>query len=673
MKKILIVDDVAENRYILDVLLTTNGYEVIEASNGKEALELARKAPPDLIITDILMPVMDGFSLCRAWKSEAVLQDIPLIIYTATYTDPRDKQLAIEIGADLFLVKPLEPDDILENIHNLLLLQKEKRTEKKEIPIENHQFISEYNEALIRKLEDKMLQLQKNNSRVFSLYNLSNLLSLLKSEDESIHEVVTGLVEKAGYPNAIYLSADKSQSALHLKDSCGVANEILAIFKNEANLKMDVVLNDPNWPAKIPDLRSVLIIPVQNDDKIFGVLLLSSSELAAFSEEDQQIVRTLANNLAICLLNCTNEQQIQDQFKKLSSLHKIDLSITSCTDLNLTLTLLLNFVISLLKVDAADVLLLNSDTLSCRQVFAAGFIKEIHTPIKEQSHLWKKVVRERSILFVSLLSESAASEESKQFWKTEELVAYWGIPIIAKGKVKGILEVYKRSQFQPDSEWLNFFETMAGQAAIAVENSENFEGLINSNTKLVQAYDATIKGWSEALDLRDRETLGHTQRVTEMAIRFAKRLKLSEAEIVNIQRGAILHDIGKICLPDNILFKTGPLNNEEWQIMCKHPEIAYNLLHKIDYLQKAIDIPYCHHERWDGEGYPRKLKGLEIPLSARFFAIIDVWDALLSERPYRKAWPPEKVREYIHQNAGLHFDPELVPIFFEMLDAKSEP
>jgi len=184
-----------------------------------------------------------------------------------------------------------------------------------------------------------------------------------------------------------------------------------------------------------------------------------------------------------------------------------------------------------------------------------------------------------------------------------------------------------------------------------------------SHKLLERSYDATLRGWSRALDLRDNETEGHTQRVTEVTMKLARALEVPEKELVNIYRGALLHDIGKIGIPDSILRKPGPLDKEEWEVMRQHPIYAYKLLRNIPYLKRALDIPYCHHEKWNGKGYPRGLENEEIPFSARLFSVVDVWDALSSDRPYRKAWPRGEVLDYIKEQKGIHFDPEVVDIF----------
>jgi PAS domain S-box-containing protein len=192
--------------------------------------------------------------------------------------------------------------------------------------------------------------------------------------------------------------------------------------------------------------------------------------------------------------------------------------------------------------------------------------------------------------------------------------------------------------------------------------------LHRAHSDLAEAYEATIEGWSRVLDLRDKETEGHTKRVTEMTIRLARALNVSNDEIVHIRRGALLHDIGKMGISDIILQKPGPLSEDEWIQMRLHPEYARQMLSQIVYLRQALDIPYCHHEHWDGSGYPRGLKGEEIPLAARIFAIVDVWDALLSNRPYRKGSNEEAVLEYIKKHAGTYFDPALVDAFVDLYE-----
>ena len=248
----------------------------------------------------------------------------------------------------------------------------------------------------------------------------------------------------------------------------------------------------------------------------------------------------------------------------------------------------------------------------------------------------------------------------------EDFVAYHAAPLISKGAVNGVLEVYYRRPSTPEPEWFTFLKGLASRTAIAIDNANLFEELQRSNIDLTFAYDSALEGWSRALELRDIETEGHTIRVTEMTLCLARAMGLGKEELVHVRRGSLLHDIGKMAVPDSILLKKGPLTDAEWEIMRSHPVYAYSMLSPIPYLRPALDIPYSHHERWDGSGYPRGLMADQISPAARIFAIADVWDALTSDRPYRKAWQAERAVEHIHEESGRHFDPAVVEAFTEL-------
>jgi len=240
-------------------------------------------------------------------------------------------------------------------------------------------------------------------------------------------------------------------------------------------------------------------------------------------------------------------------------------------------------------------------------------------------------------------------------------------PLKIKNQLIGVIYVDNRARtgiFQ-ESE-LNLIMAFADQAAVAIDNAQLFENLQASNQELQDAYQATLEGWVQALDMRDKETEGHTKRVTAMTERLARSMGVTGDDLINITRGALLHDIGKMAIPDGILLKPGKLTDDERMLIQKHPVYAYDMLKRIEFLLPAIDIPYCHHEKWDGTGYPRGLKKNEIPFAARIFPVIDVWDALVSDRPYRKGKPPEEVLEHIKADAGKHFDPQAVEAFLAM-------
>ncbi|MEW5829818.1 MAG: HD domain-containing phosphohydrolase, partial [Chloroflexota bacterium] len=362
-----------------------------------------------------------------------------------------------------------------------------------------------------------------------------------------------------------------------------------------------------------------------------------------------------------------SESKIRQQLDRLTALNTIDRVIASSFDLGMTLNMLVSNISQQLEVSAASVLLYNPSALILE--YAAGYGFRSNEVTRLNIHLGDehagKVALERRIVHIPDLSK-ARPPFSPNITEDEEFVSYYGLPLIAKGEVKGVLEVFHRQTLDPDPDWLAFLETMAEQAAIAIDNMQLFEGMQRSNLELSLAYDATIEGWSYALDLRDKETEGHTQRVTEKTVELARAFGLGNRELLHLRRGALLHDIGKMGVPDSILLKPGALTEEEWVVMKMHPTFARQMLERIQYLKPALDIPYCHHEKWDGSGYPRGLSGKQIPLPARIFAVVDVWDALGSDRPYRPAWPRSEVLKHIKAGSGSHFDPEVVEMFLNL-------
>ena len=379
------------------------------------------------------------------------------------------------------------------------------------------------------------------------------------------------------------------------------------------------------------------------------------------------LTKRIEAELEIRDLNSRLEQRLH----RLDALRRIDVAISASLDLGLTLGIVVDQVQAHLGVDAAAILLGGSNDHGLSYASAKGFRTGAMTSssFRPGDSFAGLAVAEQRLIAITDLSKPDIPFVREGIPAIEGFAAYHAIPLVARGKIQGVLEVYHRKDFAPDHDWTSFLETLAGQAAIAVDSANLRQDLQRSHATLVSAYDATIEGWARALDLRDKETEGHTRRVTEMTIRLGQAMDLGNEELMHMRRGALLHDIGKLGIPDSILLKPGKLTDAEWQVMRLHPGYAHEWLAPIPFLKPALEIPYCHHERWDGNGYPRGLRGEQIPLAARIFAAVDIWDALRSDRPYRKGWPEAKVIEHLRSLAGNHLDPDVVDHFLWCLSA----
>jgi len=362
------------------------------------------------------------------------------------------------------------------------------------------------------------------------------------------------------------------------------------------------------------------------------------------------------------------EQGIQRQLQTLDALHAIDIATSSGLDLLVTVKVILEQITSELKVDAASVLLFNPHTHNLKYFSGLGFrnIAIARSTINLGEGVAGKAGLERELIRIHDLSDSEEGSRRAELLAEEEFVTYYAMPLVARGELKGVLEIFNRSALSPDQDWLDFLSDVASQAAVAMDNADLIASLQSHNTGLTFAYDATLEQLSYALDLREQLTHGHSQRLAEWTLKLGEAMGIEGPDLSNDRRGALVHDIGKIGVPESILLKPGPLSDEEWEVMHQHPRYAYSLLSEIPYLRAAVDIPYCHHEKWDGSGYPRGLKGKEIPLAARVFSVVESWDVLGCDRPYREAWPNMKIREHLKSQSGIDFDPEIVEKFLEL-------
>lgn len=424
--------------------------------------------------------------------------------------------------------------------------------------------------------------------------------------------------------------------------------------------------SDPAAPeGQLRKLRSVLAAPLIAENQNIGAIWLGRKMV--WSQEEADILAATADLVANGLQRLRSADVSQRQVRHLSALHKIDQAIAANLEMSHVLNVLLAQVTTVLGLDAAGVSLFSEKTqtleMVARQGFHTGFLRAVRLRLGEGGA--GKAALERRIIHISDLYQAAGAARQTDMLLLEGFVTYYAVPLIAKGEVKGVLELFHRSQFDPDSDWLDFLETLAGQAAIVIDHAELFEELEQSNVDLGLAYENTLRGWARALELRHQETKGHSERVTNLTVEMARLLGFGGEELDHIRRGAILHDVGKMGIPDSILLKPGPLTRAEWEIMRLHPVYAYEMLSSIKFLRPALEIPHAHHERWDGSGYPHGLIGEEIPMPARIFAVADVYDALTHERPYHGAWAKDKAVSYLKEQKSRHFYAPVVELFID--------
>ena len=532
--------------------------------------------------------------------------------------------------------------------------------------------------------------------RADELQTLSDIAMILRNA-LSRDEMLPGLLEKA----TTVLGADLGSLFLIERDSGdlvaggwhpslphlngarlpagkGVIGRVMSSGEMQIEEKIG---NDPIWTllagetGRLEKVQSTIHLPLRANEQTIGVINFGSSGNQILKPDKLGLATAIADMAANAIWRATLFEETQQRFNHLLALRMIDRAITSNPELSLILDILLDQVLTQLNVNAANVLLYSDHTqmldFAAERGFRTDALQGTHLSLGE-GHAGRAALEQR-IIQIDNLADFYGEFHRSILLNQEGFHTYFAVPLIAKGQIKGVLEIFHRSVLHPDRDWLDLLDALATQTALAIDNAMLFENLQSANSELIKAYDATIEGWSRALDLRDEETEGHSQRVTRMTLRLAREMGVRPEELVNIQRGALLHDIGKMGIPDRILHKPASLNDEEWIIMRQHPIFAYQFLSPIEYLRPALDIPYCHHEKWDGSGYPRGLKGEQIPLAARIFTVVDVWDALSSKRPYRQAWDRSKILDYIANQSGSHFDPRVVNTFLKLLERATFP
>lgn len=704
--KILVAEDSPTQAEQICASLEKRGYRVLLARDGNEALEKASKEPPTLIISDVLMPGLNGYELCRRVKSDVNLRDTPVMLLTSL-SDPADVIHGLECGADNFLVKPYNEQYLGSRIAFMLANRNVRDSDSARMGVEivfggtKYFITSDRLQILNLLLSTYETAVQKNEELATAQNELRELADSLEERvQQRTIELQAEIIERRRTEAALIESnqalvtsqnaeiATKKQlerllnasPAMIYSRAPGPPYNVTFVSDNVADrlgYEPLLLLNNEFWNSRIhPDDKEDVVDSVARLQRGEPLTLLyrfrRADEVYCWLRDELTLLCDEAGNpseIAGFWMDVTKQHQAEEsvrrQLLRLSSLRTIDAAITGGLDLRVTLSLFLEQVAGQLGVEAANVFIMNPVQQRLQLVATHGFDSRRTPEISLGEGLPGRAALQKLTLH-SVEAESTAVSRNEQALLGVLEKVHYATPLTIKGEVKGVLEVYSSQYLNIDQEWIDFYETLATQGAIAIDSAQMFDGLRQANLELTMAYEATLQGWVQALDLRDRETEHHTKRVTEITLRLASALGIPEHEGEHMRRGALLHDIGKMGIPDEILHKPGPLTEDEWTIMKRHPEYARGFLSEILYLRPALDIPYRHHEKWDGTGYPSGLRGEEIPLAARVFAIADVWDALTSDRPYRAAWPTQQVRQHIQEQAGKHFDPDLVKLFLEM-------
>ncbi|HAF62236.1 MAG TPA: hypothetical protein DCK95_07915 [Anaerolineaceae bacterium] len=939
MTKILVVDDNEQNLYLLKVLLESQGYELWMAKNGLEASEMMQKNIPDLIISDILMPGMDGFSFCRKCKASDRLKGVPFIFYTATYTDLKDEEFALSLGAERFVRKPTEPDKFIEIVRDILIQHKENKIVKPQNNNEKEEvFLKKYNEALVRKMEDKMLDLEQINQRLSALFQVSVDLTSLKPIEELIPDILNKAIHVLNCSHATYFEYDKKTNRFAFQSSIGFSEKDLSepqrnrahcwgeqqgliesVGRTQEAIYIEDTDNDPRWIEKGNQIKSALFLPMVCEGNLIGVLCFLDTRTGSFGHNASRDMLILANNLAIAIDRMRFFEKIKQSERRYRMLidNSIDaiISIDSdgmITDWSRGAEVVLGYarpeqigttIEALVPVQsrqeiketlkevrtkgykrnwesqllAKDGHLINVEMTCTYQGSELGYTtiirdvtkqKEGERALRESEKFLNSIIENLpNMLFVKDAKElrfiqfNKAGEDllgySKQemygkndrdfFPKDEADIfiqkdkealkknQFIDIPqerILTKSKEERILhtkkipildeqgtpkyllgiseDITKRMRSEQLLNALNqvtlsmaialtpediftivarelkkldiscllfpienrkasifttylryrslasdglekpagveyeefslpidaidvFKETVRRKRSIFVENTQtilnqifpkytdkvsgNFSKLLHipkiiispliveeqvigiffvqsknltqddtpaitafanqfaaawNKAKLTfqlkQTMDGVVQTIASIVEMRDPYTAGHQNRVADLAAAIAKKMNLSEERTESVRIAGVIHDLGKIHIPAEILSKPGRLSDIEYDLVKTHPQMGYDLLKNIEFSWPLAEIVYQHHEKIDGSGYPRGLRGNKILLEARILTVADVVEAMSSHRPYRPALGIKTAIEEIVKNKGVLYDSNVVDACLKVLE-----
>ena len=653
--KILIVDDIEENLYLLEVLLKGSEYEVVTAKDGVEALNSLKEESIDMIISDILMPRMDGFQLCRECKKDNSLKNIPFIFYTATYTDKKDEEFALSLGAEKFIVKPQEPQAFLKILEEVIKEHKKGvLVATKEPTKEEEIYLSEYNKRLTKKLEKKMLDLEKSEKRIKYLYSVlgairgvNQLIVKEKNRGILLQKICDILIKARGY-NTAWLGFLKDEKTFAMvvgsplgADVSRFCAQVLksdyppcikkALTKKDLFMFMDRSRECGDCPLKKLHLgRNSLLMRITHESKLFGFLVLSLEPDVYIDQEEKGLLEEVTGDIAFGLHSAELEEQHKEAEEKYRTLYE------SSKD---------GIVFSGMEGNLLDANQAFLDMLG----YSIEEIKRL-TYQKITPKKWHEV--DADILKNQIMTRGYSKEFEKEYFKKDRTLL--SIAIIAW--------LLKDKQGKPLGLW--------GIIRDITERKQAEQKLLQSHNKLLKTMEDTIYTIGKITETRDPYTAGHQKNVSQIATFIAQEMKLPKDKIEGIRIASLVHDVGKISVPAEILNKPIKLSDIEFNLIKDHSQVGYDILKSIEFPWPIEKIVLQHHERLNGSGYPRGLKGEDIIIEARIIGVADVIDAMSSHRPYRPALGIDAALEEISQNKGTLYDSEVVNACLKLFKEK---
>jgi PAS domain S-box-containing protein/putative nucleotidyltransferase with HDIG domain len=655
--RIIVVDDREEERYLAETLLKGSGYEVETATNGIEALEKLRAEGFDMIVSDVLMPVMDGFRLCQECREDEKLNDIPFVFYTATYKDERDEELASAVGADKYIRKPVEPEEFIKIIQGIFRdVEEGKISPKKGVLEEEEEVFKLYNERLITKLEKKLLELEaevaqrkraeattEHLSQVLrSIRSVNQLIVKEKDRDRLLKEACNNLTWTRSLPHAWIVLLDGAGRLVAYAET-GLGKEFIRVVEQlkrgeltacgrKALKQSDVVVTkDPpsacgGCPlAKNCVGRGAITLRLEHGKKVYGLLAVSVPTEFIEDEEGQSLLQEVAGDVAFALHNMELEEENRQAEEALQRSEKYHRTIIQ--------TALDGFWVNDMEGRILDV---NNSYCQMmgysREEFVGGMsipdVETMEEPGETAKHI-KQILKRRSDRF-----------ETQHRRKDGEIID---------------LEI-SATYNEDEGQIVAFIRDITARKKAEARVRKSLEGA-------VQAIGRTT-------ETRDPYTAGHQRRVTRLSCAIAEEMGLPKEQVEGIRVAGLTHDIGKMSIPAEILSKPSKLSGVEYNLIKTHPQVAYDILNTIEFPWPIAEIVLQHHERMDGSGYPKGLKGDEILLEARIIAVADVVEAMASHRPYRAALGLDKALEEIAGNKGVKYDPQAADVCLKLFAKK---